>query len=38
MRLLVHFRKRLKEEGLDFLFSLSVAWNPTAKKGKKSSD
>jgi IS5 family transposase len=31
----VHFRKRLKEEGLEFLLSQSVALHPKAKKEKE---
>ena len=31
----VHFRKRLKEEGLEFLLSQSVSLHPAAKLAKK---
>jgi transposase, IS5 family len=31
----VHFRKRLKEEGLEFLLSQSVALHPKAKNEKE---
>lgn len=35
MRQFVHFRKRLKESGLEFLFSQSVALHPKAKNEKE---